>query len=139
MISEREQNRTIKMFRMNSDDYEEGNSSSTPEASSEHKAADINIEGHMDQRVMNPNKMWFTQGENPEFLHEESEDFNKTEELIQYYRSKSQTFDKISNSSTNQKFKVASPIQKSNSNIKNSSTIPTTLQSDTICGSSANK
>jgi len=57
MISEREQNRTIKMFRMNSDDYEEGNSSSTPEASSEHKAADINIEGHMDQRVMNPNKM----------------------------------------------------------------------------------
>jgi len=126
------ENHETKMFRINSEDYEEENESSTPEASNEHREADIDIEGHMDQRMMNVNRMGFATRCKIGDRMTEDEEIDKTEELIQYYRSKSQNLNKKTDNGVHPKSHVSSPVEVSNSTMKNKSTVPTTLQSDSI-------
>jgi len=58
--------------------------------------------------------------------------------MIQFYRSKSQNMSSNKESGVNPKSHISSPMEISNSTLKNKSTIPTTLKSDSLSGSVEN-
>lgn len=136
LISDSERNKTIKMFRISTEEYDD-NSSSTPEASNEHKEADIDIEGHMDQRMISVNKMGFTS--KWEVEEENQAEYIKSKNGPPYYRSRSENNGDEFSSRNHPKSQVSSPNEVSSSTIKNTSTIPTTIQSDTVCVTSNRK
>jgi hypothetical protein len=112
--------------RRKEDEYcdEEELESETPEASNEHHDADINLDNNMEQRLMSVNKMGHVN------KYSDSKGFNEKEELMNYYRSKSQKMSKTIEREVHPKSHVSSPVEASSSTIRNQSTIPTTLQAD---------
>lgn len=108
------------------DDYgeEEELESETPEASNEHHDEDINLDNKMEQRLMSVNKMGHVN------KCSDSKGYDEKEELMNYYRSKSQKMAKTIERDVHPKSYVSSPIEASSSTIRNQSTIPTTLQAD---------
>lgn len=112
--------------RRKEEDYcdEEELESETPEASNEHHDADINLDNKMEQRLMSVNKMGHVN------KYTDSKGFNDNEEMMNYYRSKSQKMAKTIERDVNPKSHVSSPIEGSSSTIRNQSTIPTTLHAD---------
>ncbi|CAI2374101.1 unnamed protein product [Moneuplotes crassus] len=130
IISERERNKTRKTFRIISDEYDEV-SSSSPEASNEHKDADIDIEGDMDQKMMNVNMMGIANKTRGSKDHDTA--YNHAKSALQYYRSKSEGKEGHIESRNHQKSHISSPNEVSSSTFKNTSTVPTTIQSETAC------
>lgn len=104
------------MYNLNpNDDMDEDLSSEAPEASNEHQEADVQI-NQIEQRMMNMNRMAFSS--------------NGESKQDQYYRSKSQNMNKPLEGEVHPKSQVSSPIEASNSTVRNQSIVPSTLHAE---------
>lgn len=116
---------------MQNEEYgeEEGFSSEAAEINNEHRDADINMDNRMDQRMMNVNKMGVAKKYKNE-SYTRNREFNTADDMLKYYRSKSQNMTKPIDSENHPKSQVSSPIEASSSTIRHQGTIPSTLQAD---------
>lgn len=121
------------MFRMQPDEYfeDEEFDSDTPEAINEHKDADIGINDHMDQRLLSVNRMGYANKYNNGEKRTSVEEFEHGEDMLKYYRSKSQNLSKPIDKEVHPKSQISSPVEASSSTIRNQSTNPTSLHAET--------
>ena len=120
------------MYNVQSEDFceEEGFSSEAVEVNNEHREQDVNID-NMDQRMMSVNRMGVVKKYRNEGSGQNKE-FDTADDMLKYYRSKSQNMSKPSESQNRPKSQVSSPIEASNSTVRIQSSIPNTLQADVV-------